>query len=117
MLLAMRVIVCGGRTYANEAEVARRLGAFHARHGIECIIHGGSRGLDRLASRWGERNGIPTRAYLAEWDRYGDAAGPIRNRAMLLQESPDAVIAFPGFKGTADMIRQARLAGVQVFLD
>jgi predicted Rossmann-fold nucleotide-binding protein len=112
----MRVIVCGGRNYRNEAEIARRLGAFHARHGIECIIHGGYRGLDRLAARWGERNGIPTLAVLADWNRYGDAAGPIRNRAML-REKPDAVIAFEGGNGTADMIRQALFAGLQVFLD
>jgi predicted Rossmann-fold nucleotide-binding protein len=112
----MRVIVCGGRFYQDAEEVARRLGAFHARHTITCILHGGAMGADRTASAWGEAQGIPTRAFLADWLRYGDAAGPIRNRAML-RESPDAVIAFPGGNGTADMIRQARLAGVTVWLE
>jgi hypothetical protein len=32
----------------------------------------------------------------------------------MLKEAPDLVIAFPGGKGTADMIRKARKAGIQI---
>lgn len=39
----------------------------------------------------------------------------VRNRQMLEHE-PDLVIAFPGGKGTADMIRVARKAGQKVVL-
>ena len=113
----MRIIVCGGRFYNDEVRVAERLGAFHARHGIDLVIHGNAPGADRLASRWAAKNGIPSHAYVADWKRYGDAAGPIRNGTMLRDGRPDAVLSFPGFKGTADMIRQAREAGIPVYME
>jgi predicted Rossmann-fold nucleotide-binding protein len=34
----------------------------------------------------------------------------------MLMQRPDAVIAFPGGVGTADMIRKARVAGVPVWI-
>jgi predicted Rossmann-fold nucleotide-binding protein len=110
----MRVIVCGGRNYADVETLGRRLGAFHARHGIAAILHGDARGADRLAARWGAEHGISTLAFPADWSR-GLSAGPLRNAAMLMQR-PDAVIAFPGGVGTADMIRKARVAGVPVWI-
>ena len=48
---------------------------------------------------------------LAAFPRRG--AGPVRNARMLV-EKPDLVIAFPGGPGTADMVRRARAAGVEV---
>jgi hypothetical protein len=38
----------------------------------------------------------------------------MRNQAMLDYGKPDLVVAFPGGKGTADMVRRARVAGVKV---
>ena len=38
----------------------------------------------------------------------------IRNRRMLEEGRPDLVIAFPGGKGTANMVRIALQAGIQV---
>lgn len=40
-----------------------------------------------------------------------EGAGPIRNSFMLAL-GPDLVLAFPGGRGTADMVRQASEAGV-----
>jgi predicted Rossmann-fold nucleotide-binding protein len=111
----MRLIVCGGRFYDDAAEVARRLGAIHARHGITLLIHGGAPGADRLAGRWAEERGIPTRAYPADWRKWDRAAGPIRNAAMLRVEKPDAVVVFPGGIGTKNMIDLAEKAGVPVW--
>lgn len=36
------------------------------------------------------------------------------NAAMLAHAKPDLVVAFPGARGTADMVRRARAAGVRV---
>jgi ABC-type branched-subunit amino acid transport system substrate-binding protein len=33
---------------------------------------------------------------------------------MIREGKPDAVVAFPGGRGTADMVRQARAAGIEV---
>lgn len=43
-----------------------------------------------------------------------NAAGPIRNQHMLDIGKPDVVLAFPGGRGTEDMIRRAEKAGVPV---
>jgi hypothetical protein len=48
-----------------------------------------------------------------DWKRHGPAAGPMRNQRML-DWGPDLVVAFAGGKGTADMVRRARAAGVDV---
>jgi UDP-N-acetylmuramoylalanine-D-glutamate ligase len=57
---------------------------------------------------------IPVETYEADWDTHGKAAGPIRNKRMLDEGKPDLVVAFPGGRGTANMISQARKAGVEV---
>lgn len=54
------------------------------------------------------------RGFPADWGSLGKAAGPIRNSLMLTEANPSLVIAFPGGKGTADMISKARAAGVKV---
>lgn len=43
------------------------------------------------------------------------SAGLARNQRMLEQCSPSAVIAFPGGRGTADMVRRAEAAGLPVW--
>ena len=45
----------------------------------------------------------------------GYRAGPIRNQEMLDKGKPDLVIAFPGGKGTADMVGRALRTGVFVY--
>jgi hypothetical protein len=52
--------------------------------------------------------------YPADWTRHGKAAGPKRNQLMLDKEKPDLVIAFPGGKGTADMVARAKAQGFKV---
>jgi hypothetical protein len=51
---------------------------------------------------------------MAEWDRLGRKAGPIRNHRMLDEGKPDLVAAFPGGRGTSGMIALANKAGVEV---
>lgn len=130
----MRVIVCGGRTYGvpsnsrnmteqeraadskrasrERAHVWQTLGTMEPE--ITEIAHGGAEGADMCAGNWAHAAAIPCLVFRADWSLHGRAAGPIRNAQMLREFAPDAVIAFPGGRGTADMIRQARAAGVRV---
>lgn len=78
------------------------------------IIEGGASGADTLAREWADANGFRSRVYRARWQEHGKAAGPIRNQMMLDVERPILVIAFPGSRGTADMMRRAKAAGVPV---
>jgi len=67
-----------------------------------------------LAHDWARARMIQVRCYNADWQRHGRGAGPIRNQAMLDDGKPHLVIAFPGGRGTVDMIRRAKAAAVAV---
>ena len=109
----MRVLVCGGRDY-YDAETMEKVLANCLVPDTDVVIHGGARGADALAGDIAGRVlGFPVEVYPADWYSHGKAAGPIRNQKML-DTGIDLVLAFPGGRGTADMIRRARKAGVKV---
>jgi hypothetical protein len=107
----MRVLICGGRDYRNIDLVFKVLDEIKD---ISCIISGGATGADRLAETYAAKRNIKTEIYKADWTKYGPAAGPIRNGLMLQLGRPDLIVAFPGGKGTSDMIRKGVAAGVSV---
>jgi len=111
----MRILVCGGRDYDDSRAVWRALDRIKSRGDLALIIHGDARGADRLADHYAETEGIPVLRFPADWERDGKAAGPMRNQRMLDEGRPDGVIAFPGGRGTADMIARAERAGVRVW--
>jgi hypothetical protein len=108
------VLVCGGRDYSDKARVFAVLDKLHAEAGIDLIIEGGAKGADQLAAIWSDKPGVDLERYEADWENQGAFAGPARNKRMLEIGKPDVVIAFPGGRGTADMVRKARKAGVEV---
>jgi hypothetical protein len=71
-------------------------------------------GADQLAFEWALGNGHPAFPFPAPWKIYGRRAGPLRNSRMLGWGRPSMVVAFPGGDGTADMVAQAKKAGVFV---
>ncbi len=116
----MRVLVCGGRDYSDFDRVKAVLDEYAARAGmlrtVLTIIEGGASGADRLAALWCDMN--PSNLHHitepADWSAHSKAAGPIRNQKMIDEHNPHLVLAFPGGKGTADMVRRARAAGIEV---
>lgn len=111
----MRVAVCGGRNFRHYGLVCSALNAVHKRHGITLLIHGGCTGADQFSAEWAEGLDIPTRAYPAEWEKHGRRAGPLRNQEMVEHGKPDALVAFPGGWGTADMVARAMAAKIPVW--
>jgi hypothetical protein len=99
----MRILVCGGRDYSDRPAVFRVLDRLHKKHTITAIIQGGTTGADRLAVDWATSRGVVIVWFIADWKRLGDNAGPIRNQRQIDEGKPDAVVAFPGGPGTADM--------------
>ncbi len=109
----LTALVCGGRDYSDAATVITvldnlRQEAANVSRRLH-LVTGGATGADALAERWARARGVPCRVYHADWDHYGRSAGMIRNQQMLDSEPVDVVIAFPGGRGTADMIRRASL--------
>lgn len=110
----MRVLVCGGRDYSNTIQLFRTLDALAKHEIVDCIIEGDAPGADRIAGYWAKKRRIDLYIFPADWKKYGRSAGPIRNKQMLDEGQPDLVVAFPGGKGTANMIEQANHAGIKV---
>lgn len=109
----MRVLVCGGRDFKEASKVFEILDEYIV-SGLDTIIQGGAKGADSLAKHWCKVVNCKCEEYLADWDKYGKRAGYIRNKQMLEEGKPDLVIAFPGGKGTAMMIKLSKEAGVEV---
>jgi hypothetical protein len=110
----MRLLVCGGRDFSDTVNANKVLDAMHRALGIDVVIEGDARGADRIAGYWARRNRIDNLKFPADWNAHGRAAGAIRNQQMLDEGRPSHVLAFPGGRGTADMVRRAKAAGVQV---
>jgi hypothetical protein len=109
----MRVIVCGGRNYAEENVIRKRLATLRDEHPDAVVIHGAAPGADSWAGYVAGTLGLTVEVHPANWAKHGRAAGPIRNQEML-DSGADLVIAFPGGRGTKDMTTRAGDAGVPV---
>lgn len=113
----MKLLVCGGRDYLDRKALFSILDMmnYDGDHGnlISEIVQGGARGADRLAKEWAEVRGVRMTEFPAKWNLYGKRAGYIRNVEMA-DYRPDRVLAFPGGKGTAMMIKIAKERNIPV---
>lgn len=108
-------LVCGGRDFADQKIFDEVMGYLLRTRGCPSkVVHGGALGADSMAVAWAERMAIQVAEYPADWKAYGPSAGPIRNQEMLDKETPQIVIAFPGGRGTADMVRRAKEAPAEL---
>jgi hypothetical protein len=110
----VRVLVNGGRDYADREQSDAELDRLHAERRFSLVISGGARGADTLAAEWAKARGVPCQVFMADWAGLGRKAGPIRNARMIDEWSPDLMVSFLGGRGTADCVARAREAGVEV---
>jgi hypothetical protein len=113
----VKLIIAGGRDYnPDECDY------------LDLVVSGGASGADKFGEFFAKQNGLPIKRFKAEWDnltaewsvikydRYGRpynaAAGPHRNK--LMAEYADAVVLFPGGKGTTRMLEEATKAGIRI---
>lgn len=111
----MRVLICGGRDPDSDTCDAVWNWVMQNCAAGDVVIHGAARGVDTQAMIAAQTlPGVKHLPFAADWHTHGRAAGPIRNKRMLDEGKPDLVIAFPGGRGTANMVKQARAAGIEV---
>lgn len=111
-----RILVCGGRNFSDSKKFILEMNRlkYHKFAPKFCVIQGGASGADRLARDWAMQIGQPVIEVPANWGFFGAAAGPIRNIWMLEYCAPDLVVAFPGGRGTQNMIAKSYAHGIKV---
>lgn len=107
-----KIIVCGGRFYADRYHLYETLDTVCEGKEI-FVIQGGSTGADMLARDWANMRGYPVAEVLPNKEFHGKSAGSKRNNWMV-QLKPELVVAFPGNSGTRNMIEQAEAYGIPV---
>ena len=132
----MILVVTGGRTYtlvtptkpicdadAEAADLIRALDLSHARRPITRLVHGDARGADKASGEWARMRGVDVEAVPVDHALDGPwpGAGPRRNGRMLAraielasllsEPNPLGCAAFPGGRGTANMVDQLTRAG------
>ena len=122
------VVAGGGRDLAwPVAQVAASLLGVTGGRSVHLLLHGDARGADQRIARAASQLGWPVKGVPAEWQRHGRAAGPIRNRQLLRRAQLAAqvmgspgfpvsvlVVAFPGGRGTASLVDQAKALDLEV---
>lgn len=111
----MRVLICGGRDFNRHSFIYHTLDDITDEMGrFSHVIVGGASGADYWGESWAFMEKVPFTVFKANWKAHGRGAGPIRNQRMIDEGRPDLVVAFPGGRGTADMVRRAKASGIPV---
>lgn len=112
----MKILVCGGRDFGKAQNEYWFI--YHTLDqevkSTDVIIVGDATGTDSVALEWSGERGVKREYYIANWVRDGKAGGPIRNQRMIDEGKPDIVFAFPGGKGTRDMVTRAKKHNIPV---
>lgn len=104
----MKLIIAGGRNYKFTSEDIILLD--NMRDKITEIVSGGATGADTEGVKWGRAHNLPCRIFFPIWRKFGRSAGHIRNRDMAIYA--DAVVLFPGGRGTESMYQCAITQGI-----
>ena len=107
------VAIAGGKDVADPAAVIAMLERTRAKHADMVLVHGGGPGVEKIAARWAEQNGVHQVVCKPDWDRHGRAA-PFRRNEELLNLLPKGVLAFPGSGITENLVDRARQLGIPV---
>lgn len=104
-------IIAGGRDFTNYDSLKKAMATVKFGNNDVTIISGTARGADSLGERYASENKLEIKRFPANWNKYGKAAGPIRNKEML--EQANCVICFWDGKsrGTKNMIEITKEAG------
>lgn len=112
-----RVGVVGSRSFPSAAPVLQFVSSLPA----GCVVvSGGASGADSFAAAAAAACGLELEVFSAAWSRFGRAAGPVRNRA-LVRSGLACLVVFvldPSSlsPGSASAVKEARKAGVPVFV-
>ena len=107
-----RVVVAGSRNFNDYNLLSSELDKFLAGKKNVTIVSGTARGADRMGEQYAAEHGYKIDQFPAEWSKYHQGAGPIRNLEMV--KTADAVVAFwdnqsTGTKNIIDCAKQENI--------
>ena len=109
----MKLIIAGGRDYKFSPADIINLDKLNERIGVDEVVSGHAKGADTCGENWARSLNIPIKQFQANWDGFGKQAGFIRNAEMA--QYADAVVLFPGGKGTEHMYNVAKSHGLKIY--
>jgi hypothetical protein len=114
--MSERVLVSGSREWTDRGPIRAHLEKL-PRDSV--VIHGGARGVDRLADDIARAQGFHVEVYHADWEAHGKRAGFLRTRRMFDEGHPTRVLAFSldDSPGTGYAIEEARRRGVRTTVE
>jgi hypothetical protein len=86
----MKIAIIGSRDFTDRNKLNEILEPYKSK--ITLVISGAARGADKLGEQWAINNNIKTLIFPADWDKYGKAAGFIRNEDII--KNCDGAIVF-----------------------
>lgn len=100
----MKLVIAGSRTFnLSTVDLWSILVMANLDKKVTTIISGGAPGIDTTAKKMAPAYEVEYKEFPAEWDDYGLAAGPMRNRRMAT-EGDELLIIWDGqSKGSANM--------------
>ena len=107
-----RVVVAGSRNFGDYERLSAELDKFLVGKKNVVIVSGTARGADRMGEQYAAEHGYKIDQFPAEWGKYHQGAGPIRNLQMV--KTADAVVAFwdnesSGTRNIIDCARQEHI--------
>ena len=112
----MNIAIIGSRNFSNYSYMKENiLNNIDVRE-IDNIVSGGARGADSLGEQFAKEFNINTIIFKPDWNKYGKAAGMIRNTDII--NNCDIVFAFPigESKGTYDSIKKAKKFNKKIYV-
>ena len=83
---------------------------------FEEVVCGLAKGADIWGRNWALSNGIPIKDFPADWEKYGKAAGVIRNKQMADYADAAIVFIWDGSRGSQNMINTMQKLGKPVYV-
>ena len=110
----MKVVIAGSRDITDYDILLKAIK--ECPFEITEVISGRARGVDTLGEKYAEDYGLKLHLFPADWKKYRNAAGPIRNAQMA--DFADVVLCVWDGKssGTKDMMNQAKKRGLPLYV-
>lgn len=111
----MKIAIVGSRNFTDMALLESTMRK-HFLNEKFTVVSGGAKGADKLAEFFCEKNNIDIEIIYPDWQKFGKAAGIIRNQKIV--ELADVVVAFwdGETKGTKNTIDSAIKKGSETIV-